>query len=180
MKISINIVLPGESNNAMDDVDDVLVKKELIYIIVFAMVFVVNYAFYLLSTNPVRLSSLYLGTLPSIIIDPFQHTNGTLLSPEGQDIRWRDFVQYYCLYQSRLSRTSFNRYVIYSSTYSGLANKINGLVSSLLIAMVTDRGLKRFIVVRVSPLVADWPSFDSYFNLPLEGHHLDDSGTLFE
>ena len=74
---------------------------------------------------------------------PFEHYNGSLLSPEGQDQRWDDFSQYYIQLQSELAKRKLNRYVIYTTTNSGLANKLNGLVSSLLVAMVTNRGLKR-------------------------------------
>ena len=47
------------------------------------------------------------------------------------------------MYQANLTATKENHYVLYSTTYSGIANKIDGLVSSLLIAMLTNRGLKR-------------------------------------
>lgn len=77
---------------------------------------------------------------PGKIMEPFKHTNSTLLSPEEQDIRWNDYVKFYQEYQRKLSQTEFERYVVYTTTYSGLANKLNGLISSLLIAMVTDRG----------------------------------------
>ena len=69
--------------------------------------------------------------------------NSTLLSPEGQDARWNDYKKYYQEYQSKLSASGKEYFVIYTTTYSGLANKLNGLVSSLLIAMVTNRGFKR-------------------------------------
>ena len=135
------------TNNAMDDVDDTLVRKAITFVILFAFVVTVNYSWELISTKSLQLSSVYLSPYPSIVMHNFQHSNGTLLSPEGQDVRWNDYKAYYSAYQSRLTRTSFEHYVIYYSTLSGLANKINGLVSCLLIAMVTDRGLKRICVV---------------------------------
>lgn len=134
------------TNNTMEDVDDTLVRKAVTFVLLFAIVVSVNYAWGVISTKSLQLSSVYLSPYPSIVMNNFRHSNGTLLSPEGQDVRWNDFKAYYSLYQSRLSRTSFEHYVIYYSTFSGLANKINGLVSCLLIAMVTDRGLKRFLV----------------------------------
>ena len=80
--------------------------------------------------------------LPNCIMEPFKHYNGTLLSPEGQDRRWQDYSEYFIRYQEELSKRSIEHYVVYTTTNSGLANKLNGLVSSLLIAMVTNRGLQ--------------------------------------
>ena len=128
----------------MDDVDDTLVKKAIAFVLLFGVVIAVNYTWGVISTKSLQLSYVYLSPYPSIVMNNFRHSNGTLLSPEGQDVRWNDYKAYYSAYQARLSRTSFEHYVIYYSTLSGLANKINGLVSCLLIAMVTDRGLKRF------------------------------------
>ena len=72
----------------------------------------------------------------------FGHRNGTLLSPEGQDQRWKDFLEYYKHLQKKLANTGKEYYVIYTTTYSGLANKLNGMVSGLLLAMVTNRGFQ--------------------------------------
>lgn len=72
----------------------------------------------------------------------FIHRNGTLLSPEGQDQRWDDFLEYYKCLQKKLMDTGKEYYVIYTTTYSGLANKLNGLVSGLLLAMITNRGFQ--------------------------------------
>ena len=94
-------------------------------------------------------SFLDIMNYPNRIIRSFAHTNGTLLSPEGQDIRWNDFVKYYQELQFALSQTDLERYVIYTTTYSGLANKLNGLISSLLIAMVTNRGFMRIHICMV-------------------------------
>ena len=160
------------TNNTMDDVDDTLVKKAIAFVLLFGVVVTVNYTWGVISTKSLQLSSVYLSPYPSIVMNNFRHSNGTLLSPEGQDVRWNDYKAYYSAYQARLSRTSFEHYVIYYSTLSGLANKINGLVSCLLIAMVTDRGLKRYCLSSGRCVVADWPSFDSYFDLPLENHHV--------
>ena len=63
-----------------------------------------------------------------------------MLSPESQDKRWNEYKKYYIQYQSKLSETDLEHYVVYTTTYSGLANKLNGLISGLLLAMVTDRG----------------------------------------
>ena len=128
----------------MDDVDDTLVRKAIAFVLLFGVVVTVNYTWGVISTKSLQLSSVYLSPYPSIVMNNFRHSNGTLLSPEGQDVRWNDYKAYYSAYQARLSRTSFEHYVIYYSTLSGLANKINVLVSCLLIAMVTDRGLKRY------------------------------------
>ena len=132
------------TNNTMDDVDDTLVRKAIAFVLLFGVLVTVNYTWGVISTKSLQLSSVYLSPYPSIVMNNFRHSNGTLLSPEGQDVRWNDYKAYYSAYQARLSRTSFEHYVIYYSTLSGLANKINGLVSCLLIAMVTDRGLKRY------------------------------------
>lgn len=78
--------------------------------------------------------------LPNRIMKAFEFLNSTLLSPEGQDMRWNEYSKYYQEYQSKLTKTDLEYYVVYTTTYSGLANKLNGLVSSLLIAMVTNRG----------------------------------------
>lgn len=80
---------------------------------------------------------------PFRIMNDFPNSNYTLLSPEEQDIRWKKYQIYYQDYQARLSQTGKEYYVIYTTTYSGLANKLNGLISSLLVAMVTDRGFLR-------------------------------------
>ena len=81
--------------------------------------------------------------LPFRIIEPFYNTSEILSTPQIQDERWDRYKEYFSRYQARLTGTSHEYYVIYSTTYSGLANKLNGLVSSLLIAMVTNRGLLR-------------------------------------
>lgn len=73
----------------------------------------------------------------------FPYFQQTKLSPLLQDQRWENFKKLYCMYQANLTATKENHYVLYSTTYSGIANKIDGLVSSLLIAMLTNRGLKR-------------------------------------
>ena len=76
------------------------------------------------------------------LTDFFIHRNGTLLSPEGQDQRWNDFMEYYKRLQMKLLDTGNEYYVIYTTTYSGLANKLNGLISGLLLAMTTNRGFQ--------------------------------------
>lgn len=73
----------------------------------------------------------------------FPYFQQSKLSPKLQDQRWENFKKQYCMYQANLTATKENHYVLYSTTYSGIANKIDGLVSSLLIAMLTNRGLKR-------------------------------------
>lgn len=77
------------------------------------------------------------------LVDHFPYFQQTRLSPKLQDLRWDNFKKQYCMYQANLTATKENHYVLYSTTYSGLANKIDGLVSSLLIAMLTNRGFKR-------------------------------------
>ena len=77
------------------------------------------------------------------LVDHFSYFQQTKLSPQLQDLRWENFKKQYSLYQANLTATKENHYVLYSTTYSGLANKIDGLVSSLLIAMLTNRGFKR-------------------------------------
>lgn len=84
--------------------------------------------------------SLGIVGYPDRIVGPFHQSNYTLLSPEIQDKRWKEYKKYYIHYQSRLSGTGLEHYVVYTTTYSGLANKLNGLISGLLLAMVTDRG----------------------------------------
>lgn len=86
---------------------------------------------------------------PFRIMNDFPNSNYTLLSPEEQDIRWKKYQIYYQDYQARLSQTGKEYYVIYTTTYSGLANKLNGLISSLLVAMVTDRGFLRIYVCQL-------------------------------
>lgn len=83
---------------------------------------------------------------PFRIMNDFPTSNYTLLSPEEQDIRWKKYQVYYQDYQAKLTETGKEYYVIYTTTYSGLANKLNGLISSLLVAMVTDRGFLRMNV----------------------------------
>lgn len=85
---------------------------------------------------------IYLGIVgyPDRIIGSFHQSNYTMLSPESQDKRWNEYKKYYIQYQSKLSETDLEHYVVYTTTYSGLANKLNGLISGLLLAMVTDRG----------------------------------------
>lgn len=96
------------------------------------------------SSNTVSVFPSCFRILPlNTALQRFSHTNGAMLSPREQDKRWEDYKQHYISYQSRLTNTSYEYYVIYHTTYSGLANKINGLVSSLLLAMLTDRGFKR-------------------------------------
>ena len=127
----------------MDDVDDKLLKSFIIYLFVFSGILVYNlFGAHFLKTLPV-FHDIHPVPLPNSIMEPFQHFNGTLLSPEGQDRRWRDYSEYYIRYQEELSKRSIEHYVVYTTTNSGLANKLNGLVSSLLIAMVTNRGLQR-------------------------------------
>ena len=53
------------------------------------------------------------------------------------------YKEYFRKYQHRLRHSHFEYYVVYTTTNSGLANKMNGLISSLLVAMVTNRGLLR-------------------------------------
>ena len=76
-------------------------------------------------------------------MESFDYHNTSWVSAEDQDRRWAAYKQYFVKYQHRLRQTSLEYYVVYTTTNSGLANKLNGLVSSLLIAMVTDRGLLR-------------------------------------
>lgn len=76
----------------------------------------------------------------------FWHRNGTLLSPENQDRRWEEFSLYYKQLQERLTRKQREYYVIYTTTYSGLANKLNGMISGLLLAMATGRGFQRAVL----------------------------------
>lgn len=77
----------------------------------------------------------------------FWHRNGTLLSPENQDRRWEEFSLYYKQLQERLTSKQREYYVIYTTTYSGLANKLNGMISGLLLAMATGRGFQRAVLL---------------------------------
>lgn len=133
---------------SMDDVDDRLLRRFIIYLFVFSGILVYN----LFGTHTFKVlpsfRDLHPVPLPNCIMEPFKHYNGTLLSPEGQDRRWQEYSDYYIRYQEELSKRSIEHYVVYTTTNSGLANKLNGLVSSLLIAMVTNRGLQRTIYLK--------------------------------
>ena len=155
----------------MDEVDDRLVVRFLIFLLAYVAIFICYYGDSSIWKKRAFSHDLHAAPLPNRIMRPFELYNGSLLSPEGQDQRWNDFSQYYIHLQSELAKRKLDRYVIYTTTNSGLANKLNGLVSSLLVAMVTNRGLKRMYGEVSTTVVDEWLSFDSYFHLPLESHH---------
>lgn len=129
----------------MNNIDDLLFRNAVIYIVVFIFVLVWNWVFWQ-SLGDIR-KELVTGVadFSRSIMEPFDYHNTTWFSAEDQDRRWEAYKQYYTEYQHRLRQTNLEYYVVYTTTNSGLANKLNGLVSSLLVAMVTDRGLLRFL-----------------------------------
>lgn len=68
----------------MDDVDDRLLRRFIIYLFVFSGILVYN----LFGTHTFKVlpsfRDLHPVPLPNCIMEPFKHYNGTLLSPEGQ------------------------------------------------------------------------------------------------
>ena len=115
----------------------------------------------------------------TMLIVHFPYFQQIKLSPQLQDLRWDNFKKSFCSHQANLTASKEQHYVLYSTTYSGLANKVDGLVSSLLIAMLTNRGFKCIKSNSILFVVADWKSFDSYFDLPLVNHHLSRFKPLF-
>lgn len=127
----------------MEEVDDKQFKRFVVFIGWFVLMIGLNSMKTSLVGFEKGLRDSSLDPIPYRMIGEFEHSNGTLLSPQGQDQRWDNFLEYFIKYQEELNRRHANRYVVYSTTNSGLANKINGLLSSLLIAMVSNRGLQR-------------------------------------
>ena len=103
--------------------------------------FIATFVFFCALIN-VYLSYIYSSQFTPLV-DHFPYFQQTKLSPQLQDERWDNFQKNYRMLQANLTATDREHYVLYSTTYSGLANKIDGLVSSLLIAMLTNRGFKR-------------------------------------
>ena len=128
---------------SMEEVDDKLVVRFLFFLLAYVGIFFCYFGDSSIWKKRAFSHDLLAAPIANRYMRPFEHYNGSLLSPEGQDRRWDDFSQYYIQLQSELAKRKLNRYVIYTTTNSGLANKLNGLVSSLLVAMVTNRGLKR-------------------------------------
>lgn len=130
----------------MNNIDDLLFRKAVIYIIVF--IFVLGWNWVILELLGVAKKELMAGVsvFSKSIMEPFDYHNTTWFSADDQDRRWAAYRQYYSRYQHRLRQTSLEYYVVYTTTNSGLANKLNGLVSSLLVAMVTNRGLLRSLL----------------------------------
>ena len=127
----------------MDEVNDQQFRRFVIFVGLFLLIICFSSVRASLADFDKRLRDLALDPTPYRMVGEFEHNNGTLLSPQGQDQRWDDFSTYFIKFQADLNRRRINRYVVYSTTNSGLANKINGLLSSLLIAMVSERGLQR-------------------------------------
>lgn len=128
---------------SMEEVDDKLVVRFLFFLLAYVGIFFCYFGDSSIWKKRAFSHDLLAAPIANRYMRPFEHYNGSLLSPEGQDQRWDDFSRYYIQLQSELAKRKLNRYVIYTTTNSGLANKLNGLVSSLLVAMVTNRGLKR-------------------------------------
>ena len=128
---------------SMEEVDDKLVVRFLFFLLASVGIFFCYFGDSSIWKKRAFSHDLLAAPIANRYMRPFEHYNGSLLSPEGQDQRWDDFSQYYIQLQSELAKRKLNRYVIYTTSNSGLANKLNGLVSSLLVAMVTNRGLKR-------------------------------------
>ena len=126
----------------MNEVNDHLVKQFILYLVLFAFLLVYKLSDFGMLNKTKSFLDFREYKPPYHVIDKFKHYNGTLLSPQGQDERWSDFTAYFIKFQEELSHRSVRRYVVYSTTNSGLANKINGLLSSLLVAMVSNRGLQ--------------------------------------
>ena len=131
----------------MDEVNDQQFRRFVIFVGWFLLIICFHFMHTSLDDFEKYLRDPALDSTPYRMVGEFEHYNGTLLSPQGQDQRWDDFSRYFIKFQADLNRRRINRYVVYSTTNSGLANKINGLLSSLLIAMVSDRGLQRKSII---------------------------------
>lgn len=127
----------------MNNIDDLLFRRAIIYIILFVFVFLWNWVNGKASGRIDEESLLDVVGLPGSIMESFDFHNTTWVSAKDQDRRWTAYKEYFRKYQHRLRHSHFEYYVVYTTTNSGLANKMNGLISSLLVAMVTNRGLLR-------------------------------------
>ena len=127
----------------MNNIDDLLFRRAIIYIILFVFVFLWNWVNGKASGRIDEESLLDVVGLPGSIMESFDFHNTTCVSAKDQDRRWMAYKEYFRKYQHRLRHSHFEYYVVYTTTNSGLANKMNGLISSLLVAMVTNRGLLR-------------------------------------
>ena len=127
----------------MNNIDDLLFRRAIIYIILFVFVFLWNWVNGKASGRIDEESLLDVVGLTGFIMESFDFHNTTCVSAKDQDRRWMAYKEYFRKYQHRLRHSHFEYYVVYTTTNSGLANKMNGLISSLLVAMVTNRGLLR-------------------------------------